>query len=114
MIHLAVEDAMSWQTQFNQTFTEMLTMIDGVECEESGAKERERQRFYTEVKSEWDKEVKKLMAYRDYLTSVEGQLAHPGSQNWGSRSDPEEKLTRWRDCKDLDPDNIPEDISKLE
>ena len=54
------------------------------------------------------------MAYRDYLTSVEGQLAHPGSQSWGGRPDPEETVTRWRDRKDLDPGTISEDISKLE
>ena len=113
-IHLAVEDAISWQTQFNQTFTEMLTMIDGVECEEDGAQERERQRFYAEVKSEWDKEVKKLMAYRDYRTSVEGQLAHPGGQKWGGRQEHKETVARWRNRKDLDPGTIPEDISKLE
>ena len=41
-IHSAVEDAISWQTQFNQTFSEMLTMIDGVECDEGGDQEREK------------------------------------------------------------------------
>ena len=46
-IHSAVEDAISWQTQFNQTFSEMLTMIDGVECDKGGDQEREKQRFYT-------------------------------------------------------------------
>ena len=39
-IHSAVEDAITWQTQFNQTFSEMLTMIDGVECDEGGDQER--------------------------------------------------------------------------
>ena len=79
-IHSAVEDAITWQTQFNQVFPEMLTMIDGVECDKNGDQEREKQRFYTEVKSEWDKEVQRLMSYRDYLTAMEAHLAHPGRQ----------------------------------
>ena len=29
-IHMAVEEAIGWQTQFNQTFSEMLTMIDRI------------------------------------------------------------------------------------
>ena len=94
-IHSAVEDAISWQTQFNQTFSEMLTMIDGVECDEGGDQEREKQRYFTEVKSELDKEVQRLMSYRDYLTAIEVQLAHPGRQ--GGRSEPGEVVARWRD-----------------
>ena len=35
-IHVAVEEAIGWQTQFNQTFSEMLTMIDGLEYDEEG------------------------------------------------------------------------------
>ena len=57
---------------------------------------------------------KKMMAYRDYLTATEGQLAHPGRQSWGGRPELEETVTRWRDRTDLDPGTIPEDISKLE
>ena len=93
-IHVAVEEAIGWQTQFNQTFSEMLTMIDSLEYDEEGAQEREKQRFYDEIKSEWDKEVKRLAEYRDYLTSTEAQIAHPGARGSGDRSDREETVTR--------------------
>ena len=96
-IHVAVEDAISWQTQFNQTFSEMFTMIDGIDYDKNGDQERERQRFYEEVKAEWDREVKRLIEYRDYLTATEGQLALPGSRNWGGRPDHLEIVTRGRD-----------------
>ena len=43
-IHLAVKDAISWQTQFNQTFSEMLTVIDGIKFDKDRDQERERQR----------------------------------------------------------------------
>ena len=92
-IHVAVEEAIGWQTQFNQTFSEMLTMIDGLEYDEEGAQEREKQRFYDEIKSEWDKEVKRLAEYRDYLTSTEAQIAHPGARSSGDRPGREETVT---------------------
>ena len=44
-IHSAVEDAITWQTQFNQVFPEMLTMIDRVECDENGDQEIKNRDF---------------------------------------------------------------------
>ena len=93
-IHVAVEDTISWQTQFNQTFSEMLTVIDGIECDEDRDQEKERQRFYEEVKAEWHRDVKRLTEYSDYLTTAEEQLALPGSRKWGDRLDHEEAVTR--------------------
>ena len=69
----------------------MLVMIDGVECEEGRAQDREKQRYYAEVKAEWDKEGDRLMVYRDYLTLSAEQLAGPGSQHSrGNRPEAEE------------------------
>ena len=89
-IHLLIETAIKWQTEFNQAFSEMLVMIEGVDCEENGAQWEEKQRYKAEVRSEWDKERDRLMQYRDYLTSTAEGLAGPISHTQTSRGNRQE------------------------
>ena len=109
------ESAIKMQTECNFIFMEIIVMIKGFDCRESGEQWNEQRRYIVEIKVEWGKEKYWFIKYRDYLTETAKRLVggNTNSQR-SSRAECEEQILQWRERPDLDPGPITEEINKLE
>ena len=99
---------------FYHVVTEMVVMIEGVQCEEEGAQQEEKQKYIAEMKGDLETDKERIREYRRYLTRTIKGLAGPGSQAQCHRGAEGPISIRWRDRCDFHPGTIPEEITKLE